>query len=171
MTARALPRFTRSAKVAGSTEIPGRTPMPASLRSAIAAALAGVLAANFTIAAQAADKVAVGTGGSASDAPFYIAYDKGFFKDEGLNVDLIVLDSGAKVIAPLGTGELDVGSGALSVGFWNALLRGVNFHFVAARGHAEPGSLYQTVFMRQDLIDNGEFKSLADLKGKSMGFA
>src|SRR5437660_12608300 len=169
MTARALPRFARSAKVAGSTEIPGGTPMAPSLRYAIGAALAGVLAANFTIAAQAADKVAVGTGGSASDAPFYIAYERGFFKDEGLDVDLIVLDSGAKVIAPLATGELDVGSGALSVGFWNALLRGIKFRIVADRGHAEPGYLYQTVFMRKDLIDSGEFKSLKDLKGPAHG--
>jgi NitT/TauT family transport system substrate-binding protein len=141
------------------------------LRSAIRATLAGVLAVYLTSAAQAADKVAVGTGGSASDAPFYIAYDKGFFKDEGLDVDLIVLDSGAKVIAPLGTGELDVGSGALSVGFWNALVRGVKFRIVADRGHAEPGYLYQTVFMRKDLIDSGQFKSLKDLKGMRMGFA
>src|SRR3989442_2284072 len=171
MTARALPRFGRSAKVAGSTEIPGGTPMAPSLRSPIGAALAGVMAANFAIAAQAADKVAVGTGGSASDAPFYIAYDRGYFNDEGLDVDLIVLDSGAKVIAPLGTGELDVGSGALSVGFWNALARGIKFRIVADRGHAEPGYLYQTVFMRKDLIDSGEFKSLKDLKGKRLGFA
>ena len=145
--------------------------MAPSLRLPIRAALAGVLAANFATAAQAADKVAVGTGGSASDAPFHIAYDKGFFKDEGLDVDLIVLDSGAKVIAPLGTGELDVGSGALSVGFWNALVRGIKFRIVADRGHAQPGYLYQTVFMRKDLIDSGKFKSLKDLKGMRMGFA
>jgi NitT/TauT family transport system substrate-binding protein len=130
-----------------------------------------LLVASVASAAQAADKVAVGTGGSASDAPFYIAYDKGFFRDEGLDVDLIVLDSGAKVIAPLGTGELDVGSGALSVGFWNALLRGIKFRIVADRGHAEPGYLYQTVFMRKDLVDGGQFKSLVDLKGMRMGFA
>jgi len=145
--------------------------MAPSLRLPIRAALAGVLAVSFAIVAQAADKVAVGTGGSASDAPFYIAYDKGFFKDEGLDVDLIVLDSGAKVIAPLGTGELDVGSGALSVGFWNALVRGIKFRIVADRGHAQPGYLYQTVFMRKDLIDSGKFKSLKDLKGMRMGFA
>src|SRR5215471_6220302 len=151
--------------------ITGGRPMAPSLRLPIRAALAGVLAASFAIAAQAADKVAVGTGGSASDAPFYIAYDKGFFKDEGLDVDLIVLDSGAKVIAPLGTGELDVGSGALSVGFWNALVRGIKFRIVADRGHAQPGYLYQTVFMRKDLIDGGRFKSLKDLKGMRMGFA
>ena len=121
--------------------------------------------------ADAVDKVKVGTGGSASDAPFYIAYEKGFFTDEGLDVDLIGLDSGAKVIAPLGTGELDVGSGALSVGFWNAMLRGVKFRIVADRGHTEQGYLYQTVFMRKDLVDSGQFKTLKDIKGKRMGFA
>jgi NitT/TauT family transport system substrate-binding protein len=145
--------------------------MPPISRSFMLAALAGMLTATIAGPARAADKVAVGTGGSASDAPFYIAYDWGFFKDEGLDVDLIVLDSGAKVIAPLGTGELDVGSGALSVGFWNALVRGVKFRIVADRGHAEPGYLYQTVFMRKDLVDSGQFKSLKDLKGMRMGFA
>jgi NitT/TauT family transport system substrate-binding protein len=112
--------------------------MAPSLRLPIRTALAGVLAANFAIAAQAADKVAVGTGGSASDAPFYIAYDKGFFKDEGLDVDLIVLDSGAKVIAPLGTGELDVGSGALSVGFWNGSSAGSSFASSPTAGTRSP---------------------------------
>jgi NitT/TauT family transport system substrate-binding protein len=137
----------------------------------IAAAFAGALATGGLPPAHATEKVAVGTGGSASDAPFYIAHERGFFRDEDLDVDLIVLDSGAKVIAPLGTGELDVGSGALSVGFWNALVRGIRFRIVADRGHSEPGSLYQTVFMRKDLIDSGRFKSLADLKGMRMGFA
>src|SRR5436190_2900921 len=136
------------------------------------ALLLAVLAANLTVSpSQAAEKVVVGTGGSASDAPFYIAHERGYFNDEGLDVDLIVLDSGAKVIAPLGTGELDVGSGALSVGFWNALARGIKFRIVADRGHAEAGYLYQTVFMRKDLIESGAFKSLKDLAGKRMGFA
>ena len=75
------------------------------------------------------------------------------------------------MIAPLGTGELDVGSGALSVGFWNAMLRGVKFRIVADRGHTEKGYLYQTVFMRKDLIDSGQVKTLKDLTGKRMGFA
>jgi len=136
-----------------------------------ATALGVAFALQFAGTAFAADKVKVGTGGSASDAPFYIAQDKGFFKDEGLEVDLIVLDSGAKVIAPLGTGELDVGSGALSVGFWNAMLRGVRFRIVADRGHTEKGYLYQTVFMRKDLMDSGQVKTLKDIKGKRMGFA
>ena len=139
--------------------------------SLIWTALAGLLAAHLVGSAQAADKITVGTGGSAGDAPFYIAQDKGYFQNEGLDVNLIILDSGAKVIAPLGTGELDVGSGALSVGFWNAMLRGLKFRIVADRGHTEKGYLYQSVFMRKDLIDSGRFKSLKDLKGMRMGFA
>ena len=145
--------------------------MPTILRPVVSAALAGVMAASFAGPLRAVDKVTVGTGGSAGDAPFYIAQDKGYFKNEGLDVNLIILDSGAKVIAPLGTGELDVGSGALSVGFWNAMLRGLKFRVVADRGHTEKGYLYQTVFMRKDLIDSGRFKSLKDLKGMRMGFA
>ena len=136
----------------------------------MAATLAGAMLA-MSASAQAADGVTVGTGGSASDAPFYIAQDRGYFKDENLDVKLLVLDSGAKVIAPLGTGELDVGSGALSVGFWNALVRGVKFRVVADRGHTEKGYYYQSVFMRKELVDSGAMKSLKDLVGKRMGFA
>src|SRR5262249_22525789 len=63
------------------------------------------------------------------------------------------------------------GSGALSVRFWNALVRGIKFRIVADPGHARPRCLYQTVFTRKDLIDRGKFKSLKDLKGMRMGFA
>jgi NitT/TauT family transport system substrate-binding protein len=61
----------------------------------LAAALAGAMLA-MSAAARSADSVTVGTGGSASDAPFYIAQDRGYFKDENLDVKLLVLDSGAK---------------------------------------------------------------------------
>jgi NitT/TauT family transport system substrate-binding protein len=138
---------------------------------ALVLGLATVAALVVGGAARAADSVTVGTGGSASDAPFYIAQERGYFKDENLDVKLLVLDSGAKVIAPLGTGELDVGSGALSVGFWNALNRGVKFRVVADRGHTETDSYYQSVFVRKDLVDSGAVKSLKDIAGKRMGFA
>jgi len=119
----------------------------------------------FAAPAQAADRVAVGTGGSASDAPFYIAYDKGFFKDEGLDVDLIVLDSGAKVIAPLGTGELDVGGGTVSAGFYNAVGRGIVMKIVADQASIKPGYGYSSLMVRKDLVDSGRYKTFADLKG------
>jgi NitT/TauT family transport system substrate-binding protein len=118
-------------------------------------AAAALCCATFALSAQAADKVRVGVGGSASDAPLYLAKELGIFANEGLDVDIINLDSGAKIMAPLGTGELDVGAGALSVGFYNILGRGVKLKIVADRGHTDASSLYQTVFIRKDLVDSG----------------
>lgn len=139
---------------------------------AISALAAAVSIAIWAVAgAQAAETINLAVIGSAVDTPFYIAREKGFFKQEDLDVNFVSFDSGAKVIAPLGTGELDIGSGALSVAFYNAMARGVLIRIVADKGHTAPGSLYQSVFVRKDLIDSGEFKSLKDLKGKKMGFA
>jgi NitT/TauT family transport system substrate-binding protein len=118
--------------------------------------------------ANAADKVSVGIANTLNDVPLYIAQERGLFRDEGLDVEIIVLDSGAKMIAPLGTGQLDVGSGALSAGFYNAVDRDVAIRIVADRGRTSPMSNYQMVVMRKDLVDSGAFKSLADLKGKKM---
>jgi NitT/TauT family transport system substrate-binding protein len=119
----------------------------------------------------AADKVNVGTIGSSSDAGLYIAQAKGYFAAEGLDVDLTVFDAAAKMIAPLGTGDLDVGSGAASAGLYNAASQKIGIKIVADRGRTAPGYLYQTVMIRKDLIDSGRFKSYADLKGLKIALA
>jgi NitT/TauT family transport system substrate-binding protein len=130
--------------------------------------LAGLLPA---FAAPAADKVVIGTIGSTSDAGLYVAQGKGFFKDEGLDVALILFDAAAKMIAPLGTGDLDIGSGAASAGLYNAASQKVAIKIVADRGRMAPGYLYQSIMIRKDLIDSGKFKSYADLKGLKIALA
>jgi len=134
---------------------------------ALPAALVALLLAGPALGA---DKVAIGLGGTAADTSFRIAEDRGFFKEAGIETNMVVLDSGAKQIAPLGTGELDVGSGALSVGFYNAIAQGIGIRIVADKGHTAPGYFYQSILIRKDLIDSGAFKSLADLKGKKIAF-
>jgi len=129
------------------------------------------LMCGYVHTAAAADKVNVGLGGSSVDTAFYLARDKGYFKDENIDVNFIVFAAGSQQIAPLGTGELEVGSGAASVGLYNAIARGVGLRIVADKGHTEPGNGYQSLVVRKALIDSGEFKSLADLKGKRMGIA
>ena len=129
------------------------------------------LMCGYVHTAEAADKVNVGLGGSSVDTAFYLARDKGYFKNENIDVNFIVFAAGAQEIAPLGTGELEVGSGAASVGLYNAIARGVELRIVADKGHTEPGNGYQSLVIRKALINSGEFKSLADLKGKRMGIA
>ncbi len=144
--------------------------MPPTSARAMVLAVAAILGTHAGVAS-AAEVVNVGIINTTSDAPLYVAAQKGYFRDEGLEVRFVVLDAAAKMIPSLGNGELDVGGGALSVGFYNAIERGIGIRIVADRGHTAPGSLYQTVFIRKDLVDSGAFKSLADLKGKRIGFA
>jgi NitT/TauT family transport system substrate-binding protein len=109
--------------------------------------------------------VRVGTLGAISDAPIFIADKKGFFTDEGIKVSLSVFNSAAVMVAPLGSGQLDVGAGSPSAGMYNAIARQINVLIVADKAQSTPGYGATKLIVRKDLIDSGRFKSLADLKG------
>lgn len=130
--------------------------------AAVAACMAfGCLSAN------AADMVTVNVGiaNASSDVAFFIADKKGYFREEGIDAKFISFDSGAKMVAPLGAGQLDVAGGSPSAGLYNAVARGIGIKIVADKGSTPPGYGYQPLLIRKDLIDSGKFKSLADLKG------
>jgi NitT/TauT family transport system substrate-binding protein len=134
----------------------------------IAAALAGVLAATQSAGAQ---EIAVGTIGASSDSPFFIADKRGYFKDEGLTVKFIRFDSAAKAMAPLGTGELLVASGATSAALYNAVKRGVTLRIVADKAKNPPGYGFESLLVRKDLHDDGKIKAVADFKGRKIAIS
>ncbi len=138
--------------------------MAAPARLMISAVFAGC-AALAAMPARAADHVSVGTVGNASDAGFLIAQAKGYFRDEDLDVEFIPFDAAQKMMAPLGTGELEVGGGAASASLYNAAARGVAIRVVADRSRTEAGNQFQTLMIRKQLVDSGRYKTLADLKG------
>src|SRR5919199_715909 len=45
---------------------------------------------------------------SAAAAPWWVALEGGYFREQGLDVDLIHIDAGAPLLAALSNGELDV---------------------------------------------------------------
>src|SRR5438067_1651411 len=78
--------------------------------------------------------VRVGIAQASSDVGLYLAAKKGYFKAEGLNVTFIPFDSGARMVAPLGAGQLDVGAGSAAAGFYNAVARDIPIKIVADKG-------------------------------------
>ncbi|MFG1418946.1 ABC transporter substrate-binding protein [Xanthobacter sp. V0B-10] len=132
---------------------------------------AGALAAAFIAAgpASAADKVRVGINNVISDVVFHLAQERGFFKEQGLEVELVTFDSGPKMIAPLGAGQIDVGAGASSAGLYNAAARGIDIKVVADKGSTPKGYDYMPLMVRKDLVDRGKVKTVADLKGLKVG--
>ena len=113
----------------------------------------------------AADLVKVGVLNTSGDIAVHIANEKGYFKQENIEAELIVFDASAKMIASLGVGDLDVGGGATAVSLFNAIDRKVGVRIVADKGRTEPGYIYQSLMIRKELIENGRFKGYADLKG------
>jgi NitT/TauT family transport system substrate-binding protein len=112
--------------------------------------------------------VKIGVVNLSTDVTFYIAEKRGYFKQEGLKAEFVYFDSGAKMIAPLGSGAIDAGGGATSAGLYNAVERGIELRIVGDKGMSVEGYDFKALVVRKDLFDSGAVKSLGDLKGKKV---
>jgi NitT/TauT family transport system substrate-binding protein len=115
--------------------------------------------------AQALEKVKVGTSSVVTDGVLYIAAQKGFFKKQQLDVEIIPFDSSPKLIPPLGIGQIDVAAGAATASLYNAVARKINLRIVADKGSAPRHYDYMPLVVRKSLLDSGRFKGYADLAG------
>ena len=118
------------------------------------------------ISAHAAEVVKTGDLPVISSAALYVAIEKGFFAERGISVETERFASGAKMIAPLSTGQLEVATGSPSAGLYNAVAGGMDFRIVADKGQVRPKhSFTGGLVVRKDLLDSGKVKSVKDLKG------
>lgn len=118
--------------------------------------------------AKTLSKVKLGDTVSTSSAGIYVALERGYFNDVGIELDMPKLGAATDAIPPLSTGELDVFAGAISSGLFNAVARDLPLKVVADKGRQAPGYGYAALMVRKDLFDNGEIKSIEQLKGKSV---
>jgi NitT/TauT family transport system substrate-binding protein len=132
-------------------------------------ALAGALMASMPIVARAADTVKVSVYQSVSDAGIYIASDRGYFKEQGIAVDLVQLDSVSSVVTALASGQVDVAGGAPSAAIYNSVRQGIGIRIVADKGSMRKGGGYICLVVRKGLED--KIKSVADLKGRKVAWS
>lgn len=96
--------------------------------------------------------------------PLFVARDKGFFEDAGLDVDIRNIPSGAAIASGVAGGSLDVGCsspGSLA----SAYLKGVPFQLIA------PAALYSSQAPTTLLLvgSDSTIASAEDLNGKTVG--
>jgi NitT/TauT family transport system substrate-binding protein len=118
-------------------------------------------------------KIKYGDLKSLGDCGIYIAIEQGYFREQGLDVEITSFDSAANMVAPLGAGQLDAAGGAISAGLFNALARNISMKIVADKGHSEPtppGYPVSIFLARKALVDGGQVKAAADLKGRKFGW-
>ena len=111
------------------------------------------------------DEVKIGTPLTISDAPIIIAEHKGYCREQGIRTTVINLVTGSQMVAPLGTGQIDIAAAATSAGLFNSAARGIGLKIVADKGSNLPGYAYVSLLVRKELVDTGKFKTLKDLKG------
>jgi NitT/TauT family transport system substrate-binding protein len=131
--------------------------------ASIGAAWAG--RSGVPVAAQTFPTVKLASAGIASDVGFFLALKKGYFRDEGLNVEMTQMANAPQMIGPLGMGQLDVGAGTVAASLYNAVAQNIALRAVADKGSMRPGYGFSGLLVRKDLVESGRFKSYADLKG------
>ena len=126
--------------------------------------------ATLIVPALAKEPVAVNVGisNNVSDVPFFVADKRGYFAAENLKVNLLPFDAAAKMVAPMASGDLDVGGGGISAGLFNAVARGVGMKIVADKSTSAPGLGTGALMVRKDLVDSGAYKSARDLRGRKL---
>ena len=116
--------------------------------------------------APSAETVRFGVLSAATDAGIFIAQDLGYFREQGIEVEMVPFDSAARMVAPLGAGQLDAGGGSHSAGLFNAVARGIELKLVADKGVSSSGHGFQALVFRKDLVDTGRLRGTADLRGQ-----
>jgi NitT/TauT family transport system substrate-binding protein len=111
-----------------------------------------------------AQPVKIGDLGILADAPFYIAIEKGYFKEANVDVSLERFNSAAQATAPLSTNQVQVVGGGVSAALYNAFARGWPVRIAMARTRDWPGYSSDTLVLRNDL--KSTVTSARQLKGK-----
>lgn len=137
--------------------------------AAICLIATGAFAKPERVLAQANAPVRVGLLSSLGEAPFLLALARGYFKAEGIEIEIVRFQNTADMVAPLATGQLEVGTGAPTVAFFNGILRGIQLKLVADKGRNAPGHGFNALLVRKDLIDAGKVKTLRNVKGLKIG--
>jgi len=130
------------------------------LISRLGGAVLAAATAFSMVPAQAAEKLTVGHSTWVGYGPLYIARDKGFFEEEGLDVDLIVMEDTKTRMPALAAGRIDVAVTTIdTVLVFTSPKRPLTYLFALDDSAGGDG-----------IVANKDIKSVADLKGKSVAY-
>ncbi|HET8727648.1 MAG TPA: ABC transporter substrate-binding protein, partial [Alphaproteobacteria bacterium] len=139
------------------------------LRVVLGGALAGAALALGAASAFAAEKVTVGALRFVSSAPLFIAADKGYFAEEGLDVDLRFFNAAQPIAVAIASGDADFGVTAFTGGFFNLAGKGA-LQVIAAQLHEKEGFDGSAILASNAAYDAG-LTSVEDLPGHTFAIS
>lgn len=162
------------ATVTSAAPAGGATAVPAATSAGAAASPVGTAGAATRPAGGAATtagggltKVRVGYVPVLLYAPLFVAIEKGYFREAGIESVLTPLAGGADIISQTVAGNFEAGLGGMGAAALNAAKRNLSFRIVASH-HSERPPLTTPLVVAKKKKDDGTFRTVADLKGKKV---
>jgi NitT/TauT family transport system substrate-binding protein len=104
------------------------------------------------------------------DRALFVGLERGFYDEQGIDLDLQPFRTTLEMIPALATSRLDAGHGGSYPGFFNAFVTGIDFKVVSGVSmNRPPGPGIkngQWLLVRKDLAD--QVRGVADLRGKKI---
>jgi len=144
--------------MSGSWKMPAR-------RGLLAIAFATLAA----LPAAAQEKVGVAVLRFVSSGPLFVAVEKGYFKDEGLDLDLDFLDAAQPIALAVVSGNVDFGLTAFTAGLFNLAGKG-GLKVIAAQAKEARGYEGNAILASNAAWQKG-LRRIEDLPGHSLGIS
>lgn len=136
----------------------------------IAAVALASLVVSTPAAGQRAERVVVAHVPLINFATLYVAMERGYFREQGIDIELQRVASGTEALVFLAQDRLDVGAVGISASTFNAFNRRLDLRIVAST--SVWGQRHGTrILTRLDLFDSGEVRSVRDLRGRRVAVA
>lgn len=113
-------------------------------------------------------KVSLGMLRLTSSAPLFIAMDKGFFAEEGIEIEPQWFDAAHPIAVSTASSKVDVGATGITASLYNMAANGQKLGIVADKGREQKGYSSSALLVTTDNYNAG-VKSLKDLRGKRIG--
>src|SRR5579862_6033655 len=128
------------------------------------AALAGAIGFIACVAGSAdAETVKVGLSKLLSYPGVPIAIERGYFKEQGIDAEMVFFDSAQPIAVGVASGGVDFGVAGLSAGFYTLAAQG-QLRLIGASAGEQPG-FYNLTFLVSNKAYDGGLKSVKDLPG------
>ena len=131
--------------------------------------LASALAASFapTLARAEARKLRVGVLRLSSSGAVFLAQDMGYFKEAGLEVELVFFGAAQPIAVAAASGDIDIGVTAFTAGLYNLAGKGA-LSVIAGQSREIPGFPLDA-FLATTKPNGDALKKPQDIRGKRIG--
>lgn len=118
-------------------------------------------------------RVRLAVGPFLGHAPLHVALEKGYFAEQGLDVELVSIATTREAVPPLVAGRLEVlAAGVVPTSIFSAIAEGSPIRVVADRGFVDPeGCPYSAFVARRELVESGELDDPRALRGKRISYS